>query len=185
MRRKDATRAALLDAAWELFSSRGFDRVTVAEVARAAGVTEKTAFNHFGSKEDLFFSRLEAFGEGLLAAVRERPGLAAVREYLLGRQGLFLRFDAEAQERLRTVNRVIAASPALQARERRFREETADALAELLGGDVEARVRAAAAMGIHRLLVEHVRERVLVGGDLAALPDEVRALGERAFAVLD
>jgi AcrR family transcriptional regulator len=182
--RKDATRAALLDAAWELFSSRGFDRVTVAEVARTAGVTEKTAFNHFASKEDLFFSRLEAFGEGLLAAVRERPGLEAVREYLLGRQGLFLDFDAEAQERLRAVNRVIAESPALQARERRFRDETADALAELLGGDVEARVLAAAAMGIHRLLVEHVRERVLGGGDLTGLPDEVRALGERAFAVL-
>jgi AcrR family transcriptional regulator len=182
--RKDATRAALLDAAWELFSSRGFDRVTVAEVARAAGVTEKTAFNHFASKEDLFFSRLEAFGEGLLAAARERPTLETVRDYLLGRQGLFERFDADAQERLRTVNRVIAESPALQARERRFRDETADALAELLGGDVEARVRAGAAMAIHRLLVEHVRERVLAGGDLAGLPDEVRALGERAFAML-
>jgi AcrR family transcriptional regulator len=182
--RKEATRARLVDAAWQLFSARGFDRVTVAEVAHAAGVTEKTAFNHFATKEDLFFARLDVFGERLLAEVRERPSLETVHDYLLGQQGLFARFDAEAQERLRTVNRVIAASPALQARERRFREETADALAELLGGGVEARVRAGAAMVVHRLLVEHVRERVLAGGDLTGLPAEVRALGERAFAVL-
>ena len=49
--------------------------MTVAEIARAAEVAEKTVFNYFPTKEDLFYSRLEAFEEELLAAVRERaPG---------------------------------------------------------------------------------------------------------------
>ncbi len=55
--KKAATRAAIADAALGLFLARGFDRVTVAEVADAAGVSVNTAFNYFPTKEDLFFDR--------------------------------------------------------------------------------------------------------------------------------
>ena len=79
-RKKQQTRELIAGTARELFAERGFDAVTVAEIARAADVAEATVFNYFPTKEDLFYSRLEAFEEELLEAVRraragrERPG---------------------------------------------------------------------------------------------------------------
>ena len=59
--KKEQTRQLIADTAWRLFADRGFDNVTVAEIAREAQVAEATVFNYFRSKEDLFYSRFEAF----------------------------------------------------------------------------------------------------------------------------
>src|SRR5919197_6569618 len=77
-RKKERTRAAIADAALELFRERGFDAVTVSEVARAADVSEGTVFNYFPTKEDLFYGRMETFEETLVEAVRRRPPGEAV-----------------------------------------------------------------------------------------------------------
>jgi len=71
--KKEQTRTLIADTAWRLFADRGFDAVRVAEIAREARVSEATVFNYFPRKEDLFYSRLEAFGERLVAAVGSRP----------------------------------------------------------------------------------------------------------------
>ena len=139
-RKKEQTRQLIADTARRLFAERGFEAVTVAEVARAAHVAEKTVFNYFPTKEELFYSRLEAFEEELLDAVRGRaPGesiLAAVRGFLMGQGGvLAMRSpggDEEATEQLRTVTRVITESPALLARERQVFASYAEALAALI-----------------------------------------------------
>ena len=60
-RKKTQTRELISDTARDLFAESGFDRVTVAEIARRADVSEATVFNYFPTKEDLFYSRLEAF----------------------------------------------------------------------------------------------------------------------------
>jgi AcrR family transcriptional regulator len=197
--KKQQTRQLIADTAFQLFADRGFDRVTVAEVARRAQVAEATVFNYFPTKEDLFYSRLEAFGAGLVEAVAARepgqPALAAVRRYLLAADGLLAQVeagDAEALQRLRTVNRVIAASPSLQAREQQAIAGAAEALAELLAAetgaaadDVVARAAANALVGVQRALVDHVRRRVLADDRPAGLAAEVRELGLRAFALLE
>jgi AcrR family transcriptional regulator len=197
--KKQQTRQLIADTAWQLFADRGFDRVTVAEVARQAQVAEATVFNYFPTKEDLFYSRLETFGAGLLEAVAARepgePALAAVRRYLLGSGGLLTQIaagDAEALQRLRTVSRVIAASPSLLAREQQAIARSTDALAELLAAetgapadDVTARVAANALLGVQRTLVDHVRRRVLADDQPERLADDVRELGRRAFALLE
>src|SRR5919108_88818 len=72
-RKKQRTRQLLADTARRLFSERGFEHVSVAEIARVADVSEATVFNYFPTKEDLVYSGLETFEEQLLAAVRERP----------------------------------------------------------------------------------------------------------------
>jgi AcrR family transcriptional regulator len=71
-RKKAATRKALIEAAGRLFEERGFDAVTVAEIADAANVSVKTMFVYFRTKEDLVFADNELI-ESLVAAVRDRP----------------------------------------------------------------------------------------------------------------
>src|SRR3954470_1538131 len=68
-RKKRQTRELIAATAQGLFRERGFDAVTVDEVAGQAGVSRKTVFNYFATKEDLFFSGLELFEERLLAAI--------------------------------------------------------------------------------------------------------------------
>src|SRR5438093_13713225 len=81
--KKQQTRQAIADTALRLFVEKGFDHVTVAEVAEAAGVSEKTVFNYFPTKEDLFFDRVEERQAALVAAIEDRqPGesiLASLR----------------------------------------------------------------------------------------------------------
>ncbi len=75
-RKKAATRRAISDVATRLFMERGFDAVTMAEVADAAGVSVKTIFNYFGSKEDLYLDRDAELRAHLLQAVTGRgPGV--------------------------------------------------------------------------------------------------------------
>jgi AcrR family transcriptional regulator len=197
--KKEQTRQLIVDTAWRLFSDRGFDDVTVTEVAREAQVAKATVFNYFPTKEDLFFPRLEDFGARMVEAVATRdPGetaLTAFRRHLLATGGLLERVeagDAEALHRLRTVNRVIAASPALRAREREAIAASADALAALLtsetgapAGDIGAQVAANALIGVHRALVDYVRGRVLADDRLTRLTADVREQTTRAFAVLE
>jgi AcrR family transcriptional regulator len=198
-RKKEQTRQLIADTAWRLFADRGFERVTVAEVAREAQVAVATVFNYFPTKEDLFFFRLDTFGAHLVDGVSAReegePVLVAFRRHLLGSAGLLARVEAgdlQALERLRTVNRVIAASPALLAREQRALARTADALAALLAaetaspaGDLRPQIAANALIGVQRALIDYTRRQVLTSEEPTRLATEVREVGRRAFALLE
>src|SRR4029078_353465 len=70
--KKLRTRQEIADGAMQLFAKRGFDRVTVAEVAAAAEVSEKTVYNYFPTKEDLFFDEVPARAAAFAAAIRGR-----------------------------------------------------------------------------------------------------------------
>src|SRR5436190_19787947 len=91
-RKKEQTRQLIASTARQLVAERGFDPVTVAQVARAADVSEATVFNYFPTKEDLFYSGLEAFEEELLGSIRDRAAgesvLAAFGRFVLKPRGL-------------------------------------------------------------------------------------------------
>src|SRR5690349_6013618 len=72
-RKKRAARTAIAATARRLFAERGFDTVTVAEVAAAADVSEKTVFNYFPTKEDLAFAGREEGIAQFVAAIADRP----------------------------------------------------------------------------------------------------------------
>jgi AcrR family transcriptional regulator len=198
-RKKQQTRELIADTARRLFTERGFESVTVAQIAQAADVAEATVFNYFPTKEDLFYERLEAYGAELVEAVRARAAgvsaLAAFRRALLESGGLLAQVEAgdvQALERLRTVNRVIAASPALQAREHQALAGTADALAALLAtetnasaDDLRPQMAANALVGVQRALVDYTRRRVLAAQEPTRLAADVRRLGQDAFALLE
>src|SRR3954468_5101201 len=113
-RKKQQTRQLIADTARRLFAERGFEGVRVAEVAREADVSEATVFNYFPSKEDLFYSGLEAFEEQLLSAIRDRGAgesvLAAFARFVLTPRGLLAAKDPDAIERLAATTRVIEES---------------------------------------------------------------------------
>jgi AcrR family transcriptional regulator len=197
--KKEQTRQLIAGTAWRLFVDRGFDQVSVAEVARAAQVAEATVYNYFGTKEDLFYWQLEAFGTRLAEAVAARPtgepALAAFRRALLADGGLLAQVeagDAQALDRLRTINQLITASPALLAREQQALNRAASVLAGVLAadtnaapGDLRPQVAAQALIGVHRALLGHVRARILGGDNPAGLAAEIRQLTAGAFELLE
>lgn len=195
-RKKQRTRQLLSETARRLFSERGFEQVSIAEIAREADVSEQTVFNYFPSKEDLVYSGLEAFEDELLAAIRERPTgqtvIAAFGEFILEPRGLLAVKDDTAARELVTVTRMIAASPALLGREQQIFARYAEALAQLIAeetgsraGDLRPYVVANALIGVHRALISYVRERLEAGAsDRGRLARQVRQRGENALALL-
>src|SRR6266540_6264858 len=194
-RKKLQTRQLIAEAARRLFAERGFAAVTVADVARAADVSEATVFNYFPTKEDLFYSGLEAFEEELLASIRERERgeslVAAFGRFVLEPRGLLAAEDPETVEWLAAIARVIEESPALLAREQRIFAGYTDSLAALLAeethadaGDVSPWVAANALMGVHRALVAHTRRAILAGARNPQLARRVRTQARRALALL-
>jgi AcrR family transcriptional regulator len=132
------TRARILEAANRLFLDRGYDAVTVAEVAREVGVSSVTVFNHFPRKEDLFLDRADDAAEFLRSAVRYRAEDADVVDSL---RDTALRL-LEARHPLSGMNelsvpffRTVADSPALIARAREIAAQLESALAEELEAD--------------------------------------------------
>jgi AcrR family transcriptional regulator len=195
-RKKQKTRQLIAETARRLFAERGFEHVTVTEIAREAEVSPATVFNYFPTKEDLFYSRLEAFEEDLLRAIRNRgPGesvLAAFSGFLLGQGGVLTMDAPEAEEQLRTITRIIMESPALLARERQVFDRYAEALTKVLAeetgadaGDSVPRVVANALLGLHRALIDQVRREALAGTPVAKIRNQVRAGAERAIAQLE
>jgi AcrR family transcriptional regulator len=195
-RKKQRTRELIAETARRLFTERGFDDVTVTEIARAAEVAQKTVFNHFPSKEDLVYWRLETFEDELLGAIRQRqPGesvLTAFGRFLLVPRGLLAEQDPDAAEQLAALTRMITASPALLERERQLLERLTASLAELIveetgaaADDIEPWVAASALMGVHRTLLDRTRRGVLAGRRGASLAAEVRSQAQRAIARLE
>jgi AcrR family transcriptional regulator len=191
-RKKRQTRQLILDTAAGLFVERGFDRITVTEIARAAELSEMTVFNYFPTKEDLVFGRMEFFEEQLLAAVEQRPpeesALAAFSRMLLaGIEQLSARTDMIAKAAM-----LIRASPALLAREREITARYTARLAAIftaetgsVDDDIEAWTAASALMAVHRGLLEHVRNAVLAGRRGAQLTQDAVAQARRALARLE
>ncbi len=192
-RKKQQTRQHIAETARRLFAERGFERVTVAEVARAADVAEQTVYNYFPTKEDLVYWRLESFEEGLLSAVRDRAEgesvPAAFGRWLLSQRGMLQ--DTPISEELVGITRTIHESPALRAREQQVFAGYTDALALVIAegtgageDDIRPWVAANALIGVHRALVGYARERILAGARNPGLSEDVRAQAERALAAL-
>ena len=195
-RKKQQTRQLIAETARSLFSERGFERVTVAEIARAANVSEQTVFNYFPTKEDLVYWRMESFEDELLTTIRERePGesvLAAFGRFVLTQRGLLGKYDPDARERLAALTRMITESPSLLAREQQIFAGYTASLAALIAdergtdaGEVEPWVAANALMGVHRALVQYARRRVVEGARHPRLARDVRAQAEQALTLLE
>ncbi|WP_445234036.1 TetR/AcrR family transcriptional regulator [Duganella rhizosphaerae] len=134
-RKRLATRQSISNAATRLFLERGFDHVTVDDIAAAADVGRMTVFNHFPRKEDMFFDRDEEVREMLRLALRERdPQVAPIEALrllahrLVEEQSPYTRFSAASQGFIETIE----GSATLKARARAIRDEIAQVVAVTL-----------------------------------------------------
>jgi AcrR family transcriptional regulator len=93
-RKKRQTREAIAAAAAELFARRGFESVTVDDVARAADVSRQTVFNYFPTKEQMLFVRDAEVEAALVAAVRDRDGASLVSVFRDHTRAFWLGLDA-------------------------------------------------------------------------------------------
>ncbi|MFD5556646.1 TetR/AcrR family transcriptional regulator [Streptomyces sp. NPDC127068] len=198
-RKKRRTRQHLSDVATGLFLERGFDAVTIAEIAEAADVSVNTVYNYFPAKEDLFLDRAPDLADRLAGWVRGRlPGESAARAVLR-----HLRSEVEAvsprvglTEGYDRFLVVVEDAAGLRARlwlldqemftrlERALREETGagprDRLPALMAGQID---------WVHRTVMGVIRCGLIEGGSpeavsreaLDALDDMEELLGERVL----
>ena len=186
--KKQETRREIADTAMRLFVERGFDHVTVAEVAEAAHVSEKTVFNYFPAKEDLFFDEVPARQAALAAAIRDRePGESVV--------AALHRLQAADCGRLSTPGfaifaRIIEESPALQAKELEVMAQLTGTLAaairaELGTRELDAKVAANMLVSVHWELFRNARAQALAGRHGQSAARRLRADLDRAYRLLE
>jgi AcrR family transcriptional regulator len=178
-RKKQRTREQIVERAMALFDERGFEHVTIVDIAAAADIAPRTFFSYFPSKEDVVFHDFGLMFDAIKARIDERAEgestMDALRAFLVA---LFAQLDHQdpAQQCRR---RVISASPSLQQYDRelvgRIEHVIADGLARDLGvepGSLRARVvAAAAAAGLTEL--EHFFDKDAPPDDPLAIFDEV------------
>ncbi|MDN3356191.1 TetR/AcrR family transcriptional regulator [Actinomadura sp. DC4] len=194
-RKKRETRERIADVAMGLFMLRGFDRVTVAEVADAAGVSVNTVFNYFRTKEDLFFDRQEAAVESLGRVVAARaPGESAV-------EAVRRDFEAALDQRdwrygitggAPDFFRMVTESPALSTRIREMGALREEYLARVLAEETDAgpddptpRLVAAQLVALTRTVSEEFLRRRLAGERVETAVPAARAAAGRAFDLLE
>lgn len=128
-------REGISDVATRLFAERGFDHVTIDEIAAAAQVGRKTVFNHFPRKEDLFFDRVEEIRERLRDVVQRRDaGVAPLEAYRLFAHRLMREASpyVDFSDASLAFADTIRGSEALKARARSLRDELAGCVARAL-----------------------------------------------------
>src|SRR5689334_13299172 len=150
-----------------LFAEHGFDAVTVADVARAADVSEKTVFNYFPAKEDLVLHGGEERRAALVDAIRRRPdGVSIVEPFRAATMEFVDRVEHDPVESIVAVPRLVAGSRTLRNRLFLGWEEEAALLAPVLAeetgapdGDLVPAVVARSLAWTHRLVFRAAFQR--------------------------
>ncbi|MEU6503044.1 MULTISPECIES: TetR family transcriptional regulator [Streptomyces] len=180
-RKKQLTYQAVSDAAIALFLERGFDKVSVAEVAAAADISKPTLFRYFPAKEDLVLHRFADHEDESARVVAARPAgespLDALHRHFL--DGLDRRDPVtglcDAPEVLAFM-RLLYGTPALVARMYAYQGRSEAALADALGGGLPERLAAGQIVAVLRILALDNWRRI----DAGESADEVRVGAARA-----
>ncbi|MGW0511208.1 TetR family transcriptional regulator [Streptomyces olivaceoviridis] len=182
-RKKQRMYQDVSDIAVRLFLERGFDAVSVAEVAAAAGISKPTLFRYFPAKEDLVLHRIaDHETEAARVVAGEADPVDALRRHFLA--GLERRDPVTGlndHPGVLAFHRLLYGTPSLVARAYAHQERSEAALAEALGGDLAARLAAAQIIAVQRVLALENWRRIAAGEPVAEVAPDAVAAAERAF----
>jgi AcrR family transcriptional regulator len=194
-RKKRQSREAIARAAAELFAARGFDSVTVDDVARAADVSRQTVFNYFPTKEQMLFDRDAEIEAALLAAVRDRgEGASLVGAFRAHTRGFWTALGSSLSRGALPHGfwEIVEASPALrdcaEATFARHARSVAGELAAERGlptDDPVCHALARALCGVNAAVLTCGLHRLTRGDDPSGAISEILARADEAYDLLE
>jgi AcrR family transcriptional regulator len=186
-RKKRLTRQLISDTATAMFLERGFDEVRVSEVAAACGISEKTVYNYFPTKESLLLDREEAMAESIRRALgpgapNRLPPIEAAVDVIIEDVRRFYGYLSQDPNLdvtdIRRFSALIESTPSLRAAQRDMMDRLVQVAAQAMAGragmdpdDPEPQIAAHAMLGLWR--VQYAAQRKYSDGSLPV--DEVRA----------
>ncbi|MFD6434145.1 TetR/AcrR family transcriptional regulator [Streptomyces venezuelae] len=193
-RKKQRRFEEISETAIALFLEKGFEKVSVAEVAAAAEVSKPTLFRYFASKEDLVLHRFADHEDEAARTVAARPaGLTALdalhRHFLAGLDRHDPVTGLNDAEGVLAFHRLLYGTPSLVARLHGYQTRSEQALATALrdahgGTPLAARLAAAQIIAVHRVLAEDNWRRVAAGEPVAEIAPEASTAANAAFTQL-
>ena len=192
-RKKRQTAEAISHAAAVLFAERGYEHVTITDIAEAADVSEQTVYNHFPTKEHLVFDRAAEFEADLRARLQQRlngtPIVDAIRDDLLELLDMVAGLPAE---RVRGgMPYLVASSPALRRWQLQMTAGHAETLAAILAEEAEmpspdpaTRIIAHALTAPYQVITDELGRRFLAGQPPRDAAHALRPAVNHAFNAL-
>ncbi|MFI6659611.1 TetR/AcrR family transcriptional regulator [Streptomyces sp. NPDC050523] len=185
-RKKQRMYEHVSEVAIRLFLEKGFDAVSVAEVAAAAEISKPTLFRYFPAKEDLVLYRIVDHEDeaARIVAGQAHPIAALRRHFLDGLEHGDPVTGLSDHPQALAFHRLLYGSPSLVARAHAHLEWSEAALADALGGGLEARLAAGQILAVQRILAMENWRRIAAGEPVADVRPEAEAAAEQAYAQL-
>jgi AcrR family transcriptional regulator len=176
---RDQRRAQLLDAAKEVFTSKGYHAAAMDDIAEAAGVSKPVLYQHFPSKLDLYLALLDSSCERLVEIVTD--ALASTdhnADRVVATMGAFYEFVSSSAGEFRFVfESDLTGEGRVQQRLWRVNDEIADAIAAVISEDTALPGAESKLLAISLVGIAQVSARYWVSGDSAKIPlDEAKQL---------
>jgi AcrR family transcriptional regulator len=190
--KKARTRRLIADTAARLFAERGYEHVSVSDVARAAEVAEQTVYNYFPTKEQLVTDREQRIQDRLCDLIRSRPPgvnpAAAVRDFVL--EGITGIRSIPAELWRGELGYLAAISPAVHRLTLELADRQAAALAQVIGDTTPvppevARLQGIALAGVYQIIIAEAGQRTREGQSQAEIADELYPIVENLLDELD
>ncbi|MFC8535775.1 TetR/AcrR family transcriptional regulator [Streptomyces sp. NPDC057249] len=188
-RKKERTRDAIGDAAVSLFLERGFDRVSVNDIAAAAEISKPTLFRYFPTKEDLVLHRFADHQGEAARVVRDRgsgiePVPALHRHFRAGLDRYDPVTGLNDHPEVVAFHRLVFSTPSLAGRLTQYQLEDEEALADALGEGIRARLLAAQVLAVQRVLARANWQRIADGRTAHDVRPQAVADADHAFGRL-
>ncbi len=192
-RKKQQTRALIAQTSARLFAQRGYENVSVNDVARAADVAEQTVYNYFPSKQHLVLDRDDELQTGLAISIRTRtPGTSPARAIHGEALALLAELRVMSQVQVQGgLGYLAAKSPALRRLSLEMTDRHADAIAAVLSDEdtslspALAKIQGTALAWIFQTITDHTGRRALDGLTPDQIADELEPIITEALTSLD
>jgi AcrR family transcriptional regulator len=183
-RKKDSSRRAIEDAAWELFAERGYEETSINDIAERADVAPRTFFRYFPTKEAVMYPQFEELLQSVRDEFRKRPTdepvITSIFESFEVLSGSLEGEAARRRQRMEMMKRPGQHPPGTEYFRTRLAEVTAELVLEREGDSDEARMRARLASGVVSLLIDTTHNCWMEAGAHESMHD----VGERCRVMM-